>query len=113
MRAILAGMVILGFAITADAAQQPKKADINADKLVGKWAPLGIGGKPELKLTEEFMGDGKFAFGGLKGTYKVEGSTLSITYDVGGTLQRKISKLTDKEVVYGSGKAAITYKKVK
>jgi len=112
MRAILAGLVALGFAITADAAQQPK-ANIDAAKLVGKWAPIGFGGKPELKLAEEFTADGKHNFGGLKGTYKVEGSTLTITYDVGGTLQRKISKLTDKEVVYGTGKAASVYKKVK
>lgn len=105
MRAILAGLMMVGLAGWAGA--EDKKGDkIDAKKLVGKWESKD---KKDAKMVVEFTKDGKVMVnidgGGkefkLEGTYKLDGNKLTSKVKVGDeekTMVRTISKLTATEL---------------
>jgi uncharacterized protein (TIGR03066 family) len=109
-------------------AKDKKPAEIDADKLVGKWGPVGADKKVAAKApVEEFTADGKYYLGAgggkkadtkMEGTYKVDGDKLTITLKgapgvPGEVIKRTIKKVTDTELVCVENKQTHTLKKVK
>src|SRR5437764_15407077 len=110
VRLALAGVLVLGLAIAARAADKDdKKADSVKDKIVGTWEVEE--GKGLAKGTKvQFTKDGKLVITGmrdgeerkLEGTYKVDGSTLKVTHKRDGedhTQEIKVTKLDSKQLV--------------
>lgn len=107
MRALLGGTLAVLCLGTGLWAQDKKDEKIDTKKLVGKWAPKEK--KEGVSVVVEFTKDGKtlFAFTSdgketkSEGTYKVDGSKLSLTYKAGDKEQTHtvaVSKLTDTEL---------------
>jgi uncharacterized protein (TIGR03066 family) len=130
MRTILtiAAALLLAAGAAAQAAKDKKAAEIDPDKLVGKWGPVGADKKLMAKApVEEFTSDGKYYLGAgagkkgdpkLEGTYALDGDKLTITLKgapgvPGEVIKRTIKKLTDTELVSVENKRTTTHKKVK
>ena len=135
MRMVLGCAIILGLAVVAPATAQKsgqkkgdkdKAAEIDPDKLIGKWSPPPIKGIKGAKLpVREFTKEGKsYILGpdakgpGLGGPYKLDGNKLTITYtDAEGKVVDKqewtIKKLTDTDLVLVAGKLMESHKRVK
>lgn len=124
MRIILGCAVILAVTVSHAAAQSDKKSDIDPGKLVGRWGTTAKGKIAAMAPVEEFTKDGKYSLGPpdgklkLQGTYKVEGSTVTIT--LGGAAgvppevrKWEIKKLSDSSITYTEGKQTITLAKMK
>ena len=119
MRSRLALVLVL-FAVAL--VQRTWAADeIDAKMLVGQWVPVQVPERLAPSFARNFAKGGKYSFGTslkLVGTYKVEGTKLTIKFDdvpgVPGEVQvLTIKKLTDTELVLGAGKTGETYKRLK
>lgn len=95
--------------------------EVDAAKLVGRWVPAQIPERLAGDFARTFAKDGKYAFGSklnLKGTYKVEGTKLTVKFDdvpgvPGETQVYTIKKLTDTELTLVAGNQAETFKRAK
>jgi uncharacterized protein (TIGR03066 family) len=100
LRPLLA--VVLTLAVTGVVAAQPKPAEL----IVGKWQIIEKKDGMEVKITMDFLKDGKLNANvtldgkeliNVSGTYKVlENDTLEITFDMS---QKSKFKVNDKELI--------------
>jgi uncharacterized protein (TIGR03066 family) len=100
----------MGLLLCSGLAADDKKADpIDAQKLVGKWEAKDK--KADGGMVLEFTKDGKLisvatAFGieaKVEGTYRADGTKLTLTWKPGDKDVRTISKLTGTELVARDG----------
>lgn len=119
MRALfICGLLLSAFLVT----KELQAADeVDAAKLVGRCVPAQVPERLAGDFARTFAKDGKYAFGGklsLKGTYKVEGTKLTIKFDdvpgvPGETQVYTIKKLSDTELTLVAGKQAESFQRAK
>ena len=98
---------------------------IDGKLLLGKWEPEKVPDGAD-KVVVEYLKDGKLTVDveaqgqklKFEGTYKLDGDKLNVKLDINGTEQnqtRKVTKLTDKEMVTNDEEKSEErkYKKVK
>jgi uncharacterized protein (TIGR03066 family) len=125
IRTVLAGCLLLGLSVMSLAAKadDPKKAAIDKDKLVGKWECVKTEDVLSQGMVLEFTKDGK-----LKrwldnlvvpgGSYKVDGDKLNLTIlPIPGEKDRKralvIKMLTDTKLIVEDKKGKEEWQKKK